>query len=183
MKRANPMDYRDDMTDKDIFALVRSKIVEESVANLTMLAPGRAQAYQDEEGNTAWKMVRDHNWDWASEKVRGKAKRFWSLDRWPVDFQSEKTQRRIRNDSDIDPRMVWDPRAEDSTEGTIVRPKLRRFGQPERVRHRPGPAIYSLGDTPLQRREVRKRMTEMVAEGESRSPFPPSISGREANAR
>lgn len=168
VRQANPKDYRNDMTEDDALKLIRTKIIEESAADLTMLGRGRRNTYINAEGRLAVAWVRDHNWSWArSRSGSGKApQRFWSLDRWPVAFQSEQTARRIREDIDADPRMVWVPRVEDSTANYRVRPKLRRYGEEEKIRFRPGRPIYCIGDTPLQQRMIRERITDMAAEGE-----------------
>lgn len=167
VRQANPMDYHDDMTEDEALKLIRAKMVEESAANRSMLGRGRRRTYINADGRLAVGWVRDHNWGWASVRSRGAvAPRFWSLDRWPVAFQSERTARWIRSDAGANPRMLWDPRAEDSTADYPVRPKLRRYGAEEKVRFRPGRAIYSIGDTPLQQRVIRDRITEMAAEGE-----------------
>jgi len=156
--QAGPSGMPDKLPDDAALKIIRAKIVEESTANLTLLGRGRPSK------ESVW--TRDHNWAWASNRLRGRpAPRFWSLDRWPVAFQSEQTARRIRTDAALNQRVVWDPRAEDSTEGYPVRPKLRRYGEEEKVRFRPGPAYYSVGDTPLQQKVVQERITEMVAQG------------------
>ncbi|KAK1767133.1 hypothetical protein QBC33DRAFT_587458, partial [Phialemonium atrogriseum] len=160
------------MTDDEALRLIRSRIVAESAANATMLGRGRRRTYVVRRGDVVTPDVlaevwaRDHNWDWASARVRGQRPRFFALDRWPVSFQAEATARRIRGEEGgaLDPLMVWDPVAEESTAGTFVRPKLRRYGQREKVRFRPGPAIYPIGDTPLQQRVIQERITNMVAE-------------------
>lgn len=179
VRNANAADFREGMTDDEALRLIRSRIVGESAANQTMLGRGRRRTYVVRRGDVVMPDVlaevwaRDHNWDWASARVRGARPRFFALDRWPVSFQAEATARRIRGEEGgaLDPLMVWDPVAEESTAGTFVRPKLRRYGQREKVRFRPGPAIYPIGDTPLQQRVIQERITRMVAEGGHSLPF------------
>lgn len=166
VRHANPMDYHDNMTEDEALKLIRHKIVEESNANLTMLGRGRPRIYRRADGKDGLAWVRDHNWSWATKRLRGRpAPRFWSVDRWPVDFQPEETASRIRSGTAVNLRVMWDPRSEDSTEGYHVRPKLRRYGQEEKVRFRPGVASYQGGDTPLQRGILRDRITERVSDG------------------
>jgi hypothetical protein len=166
VKRANPLDYRADMTSAEALQLFRSKMVSELCENKTMLARGRLHFFKDANGESKVTLVRDHNWDWASPQVRGMTKRFFSLDRWPLGCQTEETRRKITNDEDINETMILDPRKEDSTEGTLVRPNLTRFGERKRkVIYRPGPRVYGIGDTRLQKRRVAENITETVSAG------------------
>ncbi|OIW25980.1 hypothetical protein CONLIGDRAFT_514286 [Coniochaeta ligniaria NRRL 30616] len=144
--------------------IIRHKIIKESNENLTMLGRGRILDYKKSDGTNQIVWARDHNWDWASVGVRGKAKQFFSLDRWPLELLSEGTRGRIERDEFVDPNMVLDPVAEDPIPQKYFRAKLRRFGgEEERVRHRPGPAIYPIGDTPLQRKMVRDMLVDRVS--------------------
>lgn len=146
--------------------IIRHKIIKESNENLTMLGRGRILDYKKSDGTNQIVWARDHNWDWASVAVRGKAKQFFSLDRWPLELLSEETRGRIERDEFVDPNMVLDPVAEDPIPQKYFRAKLRRIGgEEERVRHRPGPAIYPIGDTPLQRKMVRDMLVDRVSRG------------------
>jgi len=145
--------------------IIRHRIIQENHRNLSMLGRGRDVACKRPDSSTSSARVRDHNWDWASVEVRGKARRFFSLDRWPLELQSEEARGRIRRDDDVDPKMVFDAAAEDPIPGECFRPKFRRYGEDERLRHRPGPAVYPIGDTPLQKRVVRNMLQDRVAKG------------------
>lgn len=144
---------------------IRHMIIRENHQNLNMLGRGREVMFKKPDGSDGSAWVRDHNWDWASVEVRGKTKQFFSLDRWPLELQNEVTRGKIQRDEFIDPKMVFDPVAEDPIPGEYFRARLRRYGEDERLRHRPGPAIYPIGDTPLQRRMVRGVLIDKVARG------------------
>lgn len=151
-------------------AIIRTKIIDEVSANETMLAPGREHRYFDGDGNPQTILVRDHNWDWASLVVRGQPKRrqFWSLNRWPLDagYLSEKAELAIKNDENLDPAMTYDPASLDPTDKRYMRPKLRPYRE-EKVVFRPGPAIYPVGDTRLQREALQESIMEMVEAGKT----------------
>jgi hypothetical protein len=142
-------------------------MVEESNANLPLFVHGCPDWEVGADGAIKQIQRRDHNWDWASEKVRGKARQFWSLGRWPLGFQAEKTRQTIEADQDIDQRMVWSPLDEDPVPKHYFIPKLRRYGEgkEDMARYRPGPAIYNVGDTPRQQKVIRDRLTQIVAQG------------------
>ena len=149
--------------------IIRTNIIDELSANKTMLAPGRSHNYSDGDGNPQTVLVRDHNWDWASLAARGQVKRrqFWFLDRWPLDtgYLSERAERAVKDDKDLDPAMAYDPAAMDPIDKRYMRPKLQPYGQ-EKVEFRSGPPVFALGDTRLQRDALESRVTEMVGTGE-----------------
>jgi hypothetical protein len=178
-------------------AELRTQLIDELHLNKTMLAPGRVQHYFDASGTPQTVLVRDHNWDWAAVpkvgeeshshsqgKGKGKGKQekakrrrqFWSINRWPVEdsgagYLSPEAVRAVRGDVYADPAVGYDPAAVDrTTEWRYLRPKLQPYRQ-EKVVFRPGPAVYPVGDTRLQREVVRERMLEMVERGEFSSFF------------
>ncbi|KAJ4297028.1 hypothetical protein N0V88_003944 [Collariella sp. IMI 366227] len=148
-------------------AAIRAQIIDEVSANETMLAPGRHHTYFDRKGQLHTVLLHDHNWDWASLAARGQTQRrqFWSINRWPIGtgYLSEATERAIKEDANVDPEMTYDPAVRDPVNRQYMRLKLKPYRQ-EKVLYRPGPAIYPVGDTKLQRDMVEKRMTEMVCE-------------------
>ncbi|KAB5566986.1 hypothetical protein GE09DRAFT_1219234 [Coniochaeta sp. 2T2.1] len=142
--------------------LIRHRILLESHENQSLLGRGRQAIYTKADGSKQTVWVRDFNWDWAAEEARGKKRRFFSLDRWPLELQSEKTRSRIRRDEDVDRDMVSDPVTEDPVPREYYfREKLRPYEE-ERVESIRGPAEYLLGDTRLQRRKVEREMREMI---------------------
>jgi hypothetical protein len=146
--------------------IIRHRIIRESHENKSMLGRGREIALGSEaNGGAKLFTVPSHNWDWASAEVRGQSKRYFSLDRWPLELQSEETRREIEGDEDVDERIVFDAKAEDPVPQEYFRPVLRRYGADRRLRHRPGPAVYPIGDTPLQRRAVREMLIGKIARG------------------
>lgn len=175
-RKANPEPSREEL------AVIRSQVIAEASANETMLAPARTRRFFDAEGNAHTTLVRDHNWDWAAaaptpkqhqhqhQRRRHHRHQFWSVDRWPVGTGrlSEAAERAVAADAHLDPRatQACDPFAADpTTDPRYTRPKLRPYRH-EKVLFRPGPALYPVGDTRLQREAVEARMTDMVARGE-----------------
>ena len=160
---------------------IRTNIIDELAANNTMLAPGRVHTYFDRNGDPQTALVRDHNWDWAAtvkpksttskqqqQQPPPRRRQFWSVNRWPLDsgHLSEAAERAIKNDEHADPAQSYDPAAQDpTTDPRYTRPKLRPYRE-EKVQYRPGPAVYPVGDTRLQREAVEGYMVDMVHKGE-----------------
>lgn len=150
---------------------IQKAVIHEVVRADNMLYPGRSTDYRD----PLAPKTRDSIWDWAKPGVRGKSKRFFSLDRWPVQLQNAKTQQRIKDDVDIDPDMVWNPIVEDPTPWTYYRPKAKPYGE-DRVEFKSGQRLFPIGDTVRQREMVKRQVIAMVGSGEI---FPRSLlSGR-----
>ncbi|KAK0731407.1 hypothetical protein B0H67DRAFT_639810 [Lasiosphaeris hirsuta] len=161
----NNGDYTDGMTEQEALPLIRTKIIEEIYENKPMLAPGREYRYIGWDGEEQAALVRDFDWDWASKRVRGgKCKRFWDVNRWPLQsgYLNPEAENAIKNDVNLDPAQTFDPFVTDPTPDHWKRPKLRRYGEEDKVEYRRGPAIYPIGDTVRQRKAVEDYMTEMV---------------------
>ncbi|KAL2261370.1 hypothetical protein VTK26DRAFT_4284 [Humicola hyalothermophila] len=149
---------------------LRARIIAEVSANEPMLAPAREHRYiSDDGGAQRTALVRDHSWDWASPRVTGRQRQFWTVNRWPVGtgHLPDATERAIRLwDAHADPAQTYDPALLDpTTDPRYLRPKLRPYGGEhgyEKVVFRPGPAIYPVGDTRLQREAVEGYMLDMV---------------------
>ncbi|KAK4129434.1 hypothetical protein N657DRAFT_652829 [Parathielavia appendiculata] len=142
-------------------ATIRTRIIDELSANEPMLHPARTQhSLSRASGTPQTTLVRDHNWDWAALPVRGQSKRrqYWSVNRWPLGtgHLSEPAERTVRHDEHLDP-AAQDP----TTDMKYLPPKLTSYRQ-EKTVYRPGPAVFGLGDTRLQRERIEKRMAEMV---------------------
>ncbi|KAK1779973.1 hypothetical protein QBC45DRAFT_120117 [Copromyces sp. CBS 386.78] len=174
VQRLSPKDYTGaEMTEAEAFAVVRRKMLEESICNLTMLVPGREVVYYGRDAETGEVMPmtvrkRDVSWEFASPRLSSSSKKkcfqYWRLDRWPlgVGYTSEETEKKIKEGKEgyVDPKMVWDPVADDPISERYMRPKLRRFGEDEKVKFKRGPAVYPVGDTVRQAWMVEESMTE-----------------------
>ncbi|KAL2271055.1 hypothetical protein VTJ83DRAFT_426 [Remersonia thermophila] len=151
-------------------ASARAAILRELAANDSMPAPARrAKAYRAETGEAVDVLVRDVHWDWASPRARGDAerrrRRYWSVNRWPagVGYLTERAERAVREDEDLDPRATADPAAADpTTDWWYTRPKLKPYGL-DRTQYRRGPAVFPIGDTRLQREVIKEMITQKVA--------------------
>jgi len=168
VKHADPGSYSDDMTEDEAAQLIRTKMLEEAKLALTPLHPTRLHEYINDEGDEMIVRRRPGVWDWAMPEVRGKARRYFTMDRWPLRLQTKETQERIENDSELDPRTLWDPCSEDITPVTWFKQKAKPYNLEEKVVYKSGVAVYSIGDTPLQRQAIENEVTNRVAAGKSR---------------
>ncbi|KAK0734243.1 hypothetical protein B0T26DRAFT_61883 [Lasiosphaeria miniovina] len=155
------------MSTDDALSIVRDHVIDEISANETMLAPGREQHGVDRKtGKTRVTLVRDYNWDWAAVPLaKGrKPRQFWSVNRWPlgVGHLTAEAESAVANDEFADPLAVYDPNVQDLTTDPIYkRPKLKPYVE-EKVVFCRGRPVYPIGDTRLQQRMVRVRVTDMV---------------------
>lgn len=141
--------------------LVRDNIIKEAVKNDSVLWPARsANNYLD----PADEKVRPKVWGWARPEVRGKVKRFFSVNRWPVQLQTQRRQDIITRDKDMDPDMIWKPEVEDPTPSKYYRPKARPYVD-EKVQFRSGHRNFLIGDTPHQKQVVIDRMFAQMGRG------------------
>lgn len=147
---------------------IRAGIIDECVRCDSMLFRGRSTDYRD----PAARRTRESVWDWARPAVRGPVKRFFGLDRWPLQLQDVEARRRIASGADVDPEQVWDAYTEDPTPWTYWRPKLRRVGE-ERVRFREGHKTFPIGDTARQKEVVKNGLMAMVGRCKSLIPLLP----------
>lgn len=139
---------------------IRKGVIHEIVRADNMLYPGRSTNYLQANAPK----TRESIWDWAKPEVRGESKKFFSLDRWPVQLQSVETQQRIKDDVDVDANMLWNPIIEDPTPWTYYRPKARPYGQ-DTVKFRNGRRLFPIGDTVRQREVVKNQVMAMVGSG------------------
>lgn len=134
--------------------IIRDHIINEAMRNDTMLWPARnANSYTDDHDEK----VRPPLWDWAKVEVRGPVKKFFDVNRWPLQMQTEDRQRQIKSDKDLSVQQVWNPIIEDPTPWTFYRPKARPYVD-EKVKFRSGHRIYPIGDTPRQKKVVENQM-------------------------
>lgn len=154
--------------------LVRDNIIKEAVKNDSMLWPARsANDYLD----PLDEKVRPKVWGWARPEVRGKAKRFFSVNRWPVQLQTQRRQGIITRDEDLDTDLLWKPALEDPTPSKYYRPKARPYVD-EKVQFRAGHRNFLIGDTPHQKQVVIDRMFAQMGRGKIAClpiPPPPSV--------
>jgi hypothetical protein len=171
---------------KERLTTLRTAIIDELSANATMLHPSRRRerlnrrTNQSDDGETADDLVRDHNWNWAAlgsddgqrsneQRQRQRHRQFWSIDRWPAAAAQVKQEREEPPTMTIRALQPDDvmaaAQAADPTDRRYMRPKLRPYGEEDKVLYRPGPAVYPIGDTRLQRLAVERRITEMVNRG------------------
>ncbi|KAF5628435.1 hypothetical protein F52700_8169 [Fusarium sp. NRRL 52700] len=78
--------------------VVRKAILREAYENKSMLLPNRVDRSVDEKGlRTRSPLRREPVWSFAHPDRRGKAPRFWDINRWPLHLQSESTAESIRS--------------------------------------------------------------------------------------
>lgn len=141
--------------------LIRDNVIKEAVKNDSMLWPARsANNYLD----PLDEKVRPKVWGWAKPQVRGKAKRFFSVNRWPVQLQTERRQGVITRDEDMDEENLWKPELEDPTPSKYYRPKARPYID-EKVQFRAGHRNFLIGDTPRQKQVVIDKMFAQMGRG------------------
>lgn len=146
--------------------LVRDHIIKEAMKKDSMLWPGRrANDYLD----PLDEKVRSKVWSWARPEVRGKVKRFFSMNRWPVQLQTERRQGIITRDEALDEDLLWKPELEDPTPSKYYRPKARPYID-ERVEFRSGHRNFLIGDTPRQKQFVIDRMFAQMGRGKTHVP-------------
>lgn len=166
------------LTAEQSLQLVRDNIIKEAVQNDSVLWPARsANNYLD----PLDEKVRPKVWGWARPEVRGKVKRFFSVNRWPVQLQTERRQGIITRDEELDGDQLWDPTLEDPTPSKYYRPKARPYVD-EKVRFKAGHRNFLIGDTPRQKQVVIDRMFAQMGRGKIASAPSPPPGHAEGNA-
>ncbi|KAK7744109.1 hypothetical protein SLS53_003630 [Cytospora paraplurivora] len=155
VKRTLPEKRRDSTLDPEgSIKIIRDHIIDEAMRNDSMLWPAR-NAHNCNDIND--EKVRPPLWDWAKVEVRGPVKKFFDLNRWPLQLQTEERQRDIKSDKDLSAQQLWNPITEDPTPWTYYRPKARPYVE-EKVKYRSGHRIYPIGDTPQQKKVVENQL-------------------------
>ncbi|KAK0657571.1 hypothetical protein B0T16DRAFT_63407 [Cercophora newfieldiana] len=166
IKLVKSIDSQANVDKNNVLPWLREKIINEINANDTMLAPGRERHFTGGDGLNYVVLVRDHNWEWASERVRGRTvPRFMDVNRWPQGHGYLSSDDKLNYDADerVDPALIYDPSAQDPINLRFFRPRLRRYGEDrDDVRWRPGRPIFPVGDTRRQQRVIEQYMTSMV---------------------
>lgn len=145
------------VTTRDALQTIRAGIIDECVRNDNLLFAGRSTDYRDRHAPR----TRGSLWSWARPAVRGEVKRFFGLDRWPLNLQSQATQERIKSGVDDDPQFRWNVYLEDPTPWSYYRPKARPYAD-ERIKVRTGQRQFQIGDTARQKEVVKNNIMAMV---------------------
>ncbi|KAJ2906390.1 hypothetical protein MKZ38_001750 [Zalerion maritima] len=166
VRLSDPARYRPKITELEAQDLVRFKLVEEASDNHTMIWPGRKVTYRDQStGETKMALKQNDIWAWAHPAVVGPCnRRFFQLDKWPLEVASTKVKKVVMADQDIDERLVYNPLA-----GDIPKDKehyhpvvYKRISEGEDNKHIPGPPNYVAGDTPRQRKYIEATIASMI---------------------
>ncbi|TLS22631.1 uncharacterized protein PpBr36_05738 [Pyricularia pennisetigena] len=150
-------------TEDQAAKLIRSKIIGEAEANLNNLYPTEFKTYLAKDGSQVTLPIRDEIWDWGAPEIRGRARQYFSLRRWPVHLQTAADQDMMARDRDLDPELLWDPCAEDLTGPEWLLQKARPW-QFEAVKVKEGGNGYWFGDTKLQKEYIEGAVTNRFAE-------------------
>ncbi|KAI6371331.1 hypothetical protein MCOR03_003684 [Pyricularia oryzae] len=150
-------------TEQEAAKLIRKRIIHEAEANLNNLYPTEFKTYLAKDGSHVTLPIRDEIWDWGAPEIRGRARQYFSLRRWPVHLQTAADQEVITRDRDLDPEVLWDPCAEDLTGPEWLLQKATPW-QFEPVKVKEGGSGYWFGDTKLQKEYIEGAVTNRFAE-------------------
>ncbi|TLD17845.1 uncharacterized protein PgNI_00418 [Pyricularia grisea] len=150
-------------TEHEAVKLIRKKIIDEAEANLNNLYPTEFKKYLAKDGSHVTLPIRDEIWDWGAPEIRGRARQYFSLRRWPVHLQTAADQEVMTRDRDLDPEALWDPCAEDLTGPEWLLQKATPY-QFETVKVKEGSNGYWFGDTKLQKEYIEAAVTNRFAE-------------------
>ena len=163
-----PERWHKDMTELEARDLVRFKLVEEAQQSNTMLWPARKVTFRDgKTGQLKMALKRDDIWSWAHPAVhRNCGKRFFHLDRWPLEVLGPKEQRAVIDEERfLDHRLLFNP-----MEGDVPQARehyfptvYKKVTDEEKVKTVYGRPTYESGDTPLQRHFIEKTIEAMLA--------------------
>ncbi|KAL1864323.1 hypothetical protein Daus18300_007746 [Diaporthe australafricana] len=167
VKRTLPARANDaTLTADQSLQIVRDHIIDEAVKKHSTLWPARnANDYR----NALDEKVRPPVWGWARTEVRGQVKRFFSVNRWPLQLQTQARQRMMTDDADINVDFIWKVELEDPTPAKYYRPMARPYVD-EKVRFRPGHRNFAIGDTPHQKHVVIDRMFAQMSRAMGAAP-------------
>ncbi|KAL8304819.1 hypothetical protein RB600_007952 [Gaeumannomyces tritici] len=140
---------------------VRAKVLEEAERSANTLYPTRWLQATAADGSNVSVAIREPLWDWGQPEIRGQARRYFSLDRFPLELQTPERQAKIRSGLEVDEELLWDPCAADPAGPEWLMRKAVRFGQSKEVYKR-GPAIF-YGDTVLQKEAIVSHINNTLA--------------------
>ncbi|TLD32873.1 hypothetical protein PspLS_01294 [Pyricularia sp. CBS 133598] len=150
-------------TEQEAAKLIGKKIIDEAEANLNNLYPTEFKTYLAKDGSHVTLPIRDEIWDWGAPEIRGRARQYFSLRRWPVHLQTAADQEMMTRDRDLDPEALWDPCAEDLTGPEWLLQKATPW-QFEDAKVKEGGSGYWFGDTKLQKEYIEGAVTNRFAE-------------------
>ncbi|KAK1598394.1 uncharacterized protein LY79DRAFT_691382 [Colletotrichum navitas] len=187
VRQGYPGRWKKGMAEERAVEIVRRGMIDELSAGNSTLWPSRPR-FSQADGKDVMTLHRDHVWAWARPEAAGpkeekKKKRFFSVNRWPVHLQSEKTQAAIRmslanEEADRD-REEEEARAETARAASRARPTLEELQKAEVARslsvpyHEvndaqteffPGHGEYWEGDTPLQKGVIKAHVQRVIQE-------------------
>ncbi|KAK2021460.1 hypothetical protein LX32DRAFT_604724 [Colletotrichum zoysiae] len=201
VRRGWPGLWKEGMTEERAVEIVRRGMIDELSAGDSTLWPSRPRFGRGADGKDVMTLHRERVWAWArqpeaatpgpneeQEKNNRRKKRFFSVNRWPVHLQSEKTQDAIRTSLDREKaerdRDEEEAMAETARAQARARPaseELRSGGEAAAAAARglsvpyheandaqaqffPGRAEYWEGDTPLQKRVIKAHVQRVIQE-------------------
>ncbi|EFQ30824.1 uncharacterized protein GLRG_05968 [Colletotrichum graminicola M1.001] len=185
VRQGHPRRWKKGMTEERAVEIVRRGMIDELSAGNSTLWPSRPRFGRGADGKDVMTLHRERVWAWARPEAAGpkKKKRFFSVNRWPVHLQSEKTQAAIRT-------SLADEEAERDREEEEVRAEMARAAsraQPTReelqkaevarslsvpyhevndaqTQFFPGHGEYWEGDTPLQKGVIKAHVQRVIQE-------------------
>ncbi|GKT41637.1 uncharacterized protein ColSpa_01818 [Colletotrichum spaethianum] len=180
VKEGYPGRWKQGMTEEQAVEIVRRGMIDELSAGDSTLWPSRPR-FSRVDGKDVMTLHRERIWEWARPEVVGKRKQFFSMNRWPVHLQSEKTQTEIRM-SIINEKAKKDMEkekiaAEMAKVEARARPTKEEIQKAELARslsvpyHEvndpqtqffPGHTEYWEGDTPLQKRVIEAHVQRVI---------------------
>ncbi|KAK1961058.1 hypothetical protein LY78DRAFT_618407 [Colletotrichum sublineola] len=183
VKEGYPGLWKEGMTEEQAIEIVRRGIIDELSAGDSTLWPSRPR-FSRVEGKDVMTLHRERVWAWARpETGAGPKKRFFSVNRWPVHLQSEKTQAAIRTSLASEKaerdREEEEVRAEMARANARARPTREELQKEEVARslsvpyHEvndaqkeffPGHGEYWEGDTPLQKNVIKAHVQRVIQE-------------------
>ncbi|KAK1983342.1 hypothetical protein LZ30DRAFT_748705 [Colletotrichum cereale] len=184
VRQGHPGRWKKGMTEERAVEIVRRGIIDELSAGDSTLWPSRPRFGRGANGKDVMTLHRERVWAWARPEAAGAPKkRFFSVNRWPVHLQSERTQAAIRT-SLADERAERD-REEEELRAAMARVEARARPTREELQREgvarslsvpyhevndaqtqffPGHMEYWEGDTPLQKRVIKAHVQRAIQE-------------------
>ncbi|GKT64876.1 hypothetical protein ColTof4_07274 [Colletotrichum tofieldiae] len=182
VKEGYPRRWKQGMTEEQAVEIVRRGMIDELSAGDSTLWPSRPR-FSRVDGKDVMTLHRERIWEWARPEVVGKKKQFFSVNRWPVHLQSEKTQteirmglinekaRKEREEEEIAIEMAKaEARARPTKEEVQKTQLARSLSVPyhevndSQTQFFPGHTEYWEGDTPLQKRVIEGHVQRVIQE-------------------
>ncbi|GJC84219.1 hypothetical protein ColLi_07057 [Colletotrichum liriopes] len=182
VKEGYPRRWKQGMTEEQAVEIVRRGMIDELSAGDSTLWPSRPR-FSRVDGKDVMTLHRERIWEWARPEVVGKKKQFFSVNRWPVHLQSEKTQTEIR--MGVINEKAKKEREEEEIAIEMAKAEARALPTKEEVQKTqlarslsvpyhevndsqtqffPGHTEYWEGDTPLQKRVIEGYVQRVIQE-------------------